>query len=300
MKNARTPRAPIARTLIALAVGLLLAGTPVASRAAGSDPQGRAEPQLPDLRTLQPNGLRLVHDTRSGRTFLRFNNSIINLGPGPLELFGRDAEIVDHRDYPIEGHEAGPHQHVSIYQRITDADGNVLIEPFVGELIHHNQHAHWHLESFSTYEVWAISPQGVTYNLVGANSKVSYCVTDLRPAGPELGFETRPKAGYLSCSGMLQGLTQGWIDTYVSGLARQWVEISGVKDGNYVLRSIVDPEDRIRETDDSNNAAITHFQIVDGQLHWETVRDVLQDVEAVSVDPLEEVQSMIFPHLRRK
>lgn len=299
MKKARVPRKRIVRTLIALAAGLLFAGAP-AGGAAEPAPQERAEPQLPDLRTLQPNGLRLVYDTRSGRSFLRFNNSIINLGPGPLELFGRDIKLVDHRDHPQEGHELGAHEHISIYQRIFDADGKVLIEPYVGELIHHNQHAHWHLESFSAYEVWAVSPQGLTYDLVGANSKVSYCVTDLRPAGSNLGFDTRPKASYLSCSGLLQGLTQGWIDTYVSGLARQWVEVSGITDGNYVLRSVVDPENRVKEADEANNAALTYFQIIDGRLHWEPVDDVLQDEGTISMIPLEEVQALIFPHLRRE
>lgn len=264
------------RALIPVLIVLALI-LPPGSEASGPGDTGKTRPLLPDLRTLQPNGLRLVQDRDNSRAFLRFNNSIINIGPGPLELFGRDIETVDHGADLPEGHEPGPHQHISVYQRIFGTNGQVLIEPFVGEFIHHTQHSHWHLEEFSRYEVWKVRPGGFLYDLVSANAKVSYCVTDLRPAGSSLGFETWPRAGYLSCSGTLQGLTQGWVDTYVSGLARQWVEVTGVQDGSYALRSVVDPNDRILEADETNNAAVTYFQLVDGQLQWEPVRDVLQD-----------------------
>lgn len=257
-----------------LAIVLLVPGGAKADERGQSD---KAQPNLPDLRTLQPNGLRLVRDRRSGRAFLRFSNTIINLGPGPLELFGRDVHLVEHEDPLPEGHNPGPHLHISVYQRVFDDEGNVLIEPFVGELIHHTQHAHWHLEEFSRYEVWRVKPGGILYDLVSANRKVSYCVTDLRPAGLSLGFDSWPRAGYLSCSSDTQGLTVGWLDTYVSGLARQWVEMGGVRDGSYALRSIVDPGDRILEADETNNSAVTYFQLVDGQLQWRPVHDVLQE-----------------------
>lgn len=271
----RTTRRPV-WGLIALFLTLALV-LPLKGQAAGPGDTGKTQPQLPDLRTLQPNGLRLVRDRGSGRAFLRFNNSIINVGPGPLELFGREIETADHGSDIPEGHEAGPHQHISVYQRIFDINEQVLIEPFVGEFIHHNQHSHWHLEEFARYEVWKVRPGGFLYDLVSVNAKVSYCVTDLRPAGPALGFDSRPRSAYLSCSGTLQGLTQGWVDTYVSGLARQWVELTGVEDGSYALRSVVDPTDTILEVDETNNAAVTYFQLVDGQLEWEAVRDVLQE-----------------------
>jgi Lysyl oxidase len=59
----------------------------------------------------------------------------------------------------------------------------------------------------------------------------------------------------------LQGLPVGWGDTYTSGLAGQSIDITGLPDGIYWLRSTADFEDRIDERRDNNNSAKVKIQI---------------------------------------
>jgi hypothetical protein len=51
------------------------------------------------------------------------------------------------------------------------------------------------------------------------------------------------------------GITAGWRDLYMYTLAFQWVDISDVQPGNYQLRSDVDPEGFVDETQETNTPA---------------------------------------------
>ena len=52
---------------------------------------------------------------------------------------------------------------------------------------------------------------------------------------------------------LIQGLTAGWADVYEWNLPGQYLEVTGVPDGYYVLETIADPDDKIVEGDESNN-----------------------------------------------
>jgi hypothetical protein len=51
------------------------------------------------------------------------------------------------------------------------------------------------------------------------------------------------------------GVSGGYRDLYSSNLAFQWVDVSDVQPGTYLLRSEVDPDDIVDETDESNGFA---------------------------------------------
>ena len=63
-----------------------------------------------------------------------------------------------------------------------------------------------------------------------------------------------PDCGY-------QGLTAGWADIYHRDLDCQWVDVTGVPDGRYILQVHVNPARVLRETDYSNNMARTEVCI---------------------------------------
>ena len=52
---------------------------------------------------------------------------------------------------------------------------------------------------------------------------------------------------------MVNGISSGWADVYNWFLADQFIEISGVRDGCYVLKTVVDPNDTVVEADATNN-----------------------------------------------
>src|SRR5205807_1298331 len=50
-----------------------------------------------------------------------------------------------------------------------------------------------------------------------------------------------------------QGIQKGWGDVYDSTLDGQWIDITGVPDGNYTLEMEVNPQHRLPESNYDNN-----------------------------------------------
>ncbi|MCP4890142.1 MAG: hypothetical protein GY904_26510, partial [Planctomycetaceae bacterium] len=56
----------------------------------------------------------------------------------------------------------------------------------------------------------------------------------------------------------------GWTDVYTRGLANQWIDITGIPDGEYWLEVVVDPESQLLESDETNNVTRIIVDITDG------------------------------------
>jgi L-ascorbate metabolism protein UlaG (beta-lactamase superfamily) len=215
---------------------------PALLEALSSTDQDRPSPLLPDLRTLLPSGLRITHSSSEGSTLLRLTNSVWNAGYGPLDLIG----VVD---------PGSSTQYV--VQRILEEDGNYT-EESVGEFIFHSGHNHWHLDSFSVYELWSLQSNGMLDQVVATSGKVSYCLRDIIRSTEA---ERIDRAGFTSCSPTRQGLSVGWTDVYQYYLAGQSIDITGLEDGIYALMSIADPNNLIQESDETNNGVVIYVEI---------------------------------------
>jgi hypothetical protein len=236
--------------------------TPTPSSATVAESDG-VELALPDLITLPPFDLRIVRIPSTGRAILRFSNAIANIGEGPLELVGR-------RTRGVEAYR--------VTQRLYGTHDLVLAEPIIGRIRFHPDHDHYHLDEFARYELWSLTESGAIDELVAVSSKVSYCVMDTDPW-------TAPAAerrGYSSCHPWRQGLSPGWSDNYASHLAGQWLEITDLPSGIYFLRSIADPADQLRESDDFNN---------EGHLLFRMEGDALSPVDPMGVSWLRQEMS---------
>ncbi len=203
-----------------------------------------AEPTLllPDLRTLEPSGLRISRFSSDGTTLLKLTKSVWNGGYGPLELIG----AVD---------TGSGTQHV--IQRILKDDGEYS-EQSIGEFIFHSGHNHWHLDSFSVYELWTLQSNGMLDQVVATSGKVSYCLRDIHRSAEA---EQIDRAGFTSCSPVRQGLSVGWTDVYQYYLAGQSIDITGLEDGTYALMSTADPFNLIQESDETNNGIVIYLEI---------------------------------------
>lgn len=204
---------------------------------------------LPDLQTLPPKDLRLLHDPSTGKILIRFSNSILNSGPGKLELIGTPNQTKDQ---------------ILVSQRVYAADPEIYDEFKVGEFIFHEQHNHWHLEQFAIYEVWSVGERGILEAVVSSGGKVSYCVMDVSRSITDLAEEmiSTPRS-YTHCEGEIQGLSAGWVDIYESHIPGQWVDITSLRDGIYALVSTVNPDHLLHEEDIDNNTAVIYFEIRD-------------------------------------
>jgi hypothetical protein len=105
-------------------------------------------------------------------------------------------------------------------------------------------HGHYHFKQFASYRL--LSLQG---ELVGTGNKASFCLEDVKQWDPKAPRRENPFNCYY------QGLHVGWSDIYDSGLPGQWVDITGVPAGEYVLEVIANPDRVIEEADYTNNTA---------------------------------------------
>lgn len=102
-------------------------------------------------------------------------------------------------------------------------------------------HGHYHFRSFAQYRL--LDSSGA---VVRTGKKVGFCLMDIT----RIDSGANPSASY-TCSN--QGIQAGWADVYSSNLSGQWVDITGVPAGSYVLEIIMDPMNLIDELDESNN-----------------------------------------------
>jgi hypothetical protein len=130
-------------------------------------------------------------------------------------------------------------------------------------------HGHAHFKEYADYRLWTTSgynqwnalraaqPNALPADLLAANpglasqmtegAKRGFCMIDIWDYG-----SSRPKR-YTDCS--FQGITVGWGDVYHQALDGQWIDITGVPDGNYVLEVEVNAERIIQESNYTNNRA---------------------------------------------
>jgi hypothetical protein len=170
---------------------------------------------------------------------------VANRGDGPLEIRPQN--------------DAGSGTTLA-FQRIFTHDEagtwSLAAETEVGTFVFHPKHDHWHLKGFARYEV--VNGRG---KVVRSSGKVSFCLVDsVFVAEPPP--HHAPWAYTGACSqDEVQGISAGWGDVYSWRLPDQSIDITGLPNGRYRLRSTADPFNRIRETDNTNNASVVRFRL---------------------------------------
>jgi hypothetical protein len=90
-------------------------------------------------------------------------------------------------------------------------------------------HGHYHLEGYAVYELLNLNGTPVVLNGRGViGHKQAFCLLDAEKVNPAAG-----PAKY-NCSN--QGISAGWSDVYDASLDCQWIDVTGVPAGNYLLR----------------------------------------------------------------
>ena len=104
-------------------------------------------------------------------------------------------------------------------------------------------HAHFHFAQYGRYRL--LDAAGC---VIARGHKNGWCVIDLEQV-----VSGSPSTGMFSCSNM--GISAGWADVYGAGTACQWVDITDVPPGNYILEATVNPDRVLTESDYGNNTA---------------------------------------------
>jgi hypothetical protein len=235
VRSSRLARRLIVLLVIAIEIGWIAN----AASAAGF-------PLYPDLVTLPPSGL-YVERGANGHYLLRFANTAGNLG-GRLEIA------------------VGPGTR-DLYQNVYDQyiGGTRVVRQRVGsDLIYHPEHNHFHFEGFASYELLKRDSAGYYKATARKGSKTTFCILDstrISNIGPT--YQT-----FSGCGATVQGMSAGWADVYIASLFGQWIDLgsSPLPDGAYAIRSVADPDNRLTEVNDFNNAGLTYFRILNGRV----------------------------------
>lgn len=122
-------------------------------------------------------------------------------------------------------------------------------------------HKHWHFEHFANYNLLTTNGDlvyatngGVGTQVIG--HKVGFCLEDVQPWSPT--------AGPLRYDCGNQGIKKGWADVYAGynyipnypGLPCQYIDITGVAPGEYLLQLIVNPDNLLPESNLANNVTL--------------------------------------------
>ncbi|KAM3625390.1 uncharacterized protein V6R79_011322 [Siganus canaliculatus] len=106
----------------------------------------------------------------------------------------------------------------------------------------HSCHQHYHsMDEFSHYDLLEVS----TGRKVAEGHKASFCLED-----------TTCDFGHLkryACTAHTQGLSPGCYDTYNADIDCQWIDITDIQPGNYILKLQVNPKFLVMESDFTNN-----------------------------------------------
>jgi len=115
-------------------------------------------------------------------------------------------------------------------------------------------HGHYHLNEAMAYELLDKNLQPVKkdgQSVVG--HKQGFCMLDMRKASGSAGERK------YTCTN--QGLSSGWADVYASTLDCQWIDVTGVPAGDYVVKVTVNPGGSLTEVDKTNNSAFIEYSI---------------------------------------
>jgi lysyl oxidase len=228
-------------------------------------PPPTATPLYPNLKTLTPRDLQIRTQTINGTSHkvLRFSNTVWNAGEGRLELRAKTVST-----------SSGKKTRVNQY--VYDNAGGFTSQ-YVGDMVFHSSHNHFHFQDFARYELWTradydnwVASNRAQGQAIKRGTKTTFCIMDTNLVQR---LQNSPSSRfYDSCSPSIQGLSVGWGDTYGYNLPDQWIDLgtSSLPDGDYVLRSVADPNNRLYEStnrsdtgreSEQDNEAVTFFRV---------------------------------------
>ena len=210
------------------------------------------EELLPDLDQAVPAELEIVEEGDSYR--LVFASAVDNVGRGPLLIDGERP-----------GRET---RTMKVRQLVRRTDGGARMRGLPGEIRYAQTetHEHWHLLGFEVYELRAAG-EGT---LVRPSEKTGFCLGDRYETEKGERVEGKPERAVWTdeCGrdqpGLLtlrQGISPGYGDDYDPGLEDQFVDVTNVPPGRYLLVHRTNPERSIEEASYENNAASVLIQL---------------------------------------
>ena len=113
---------------------------------------------------------------------------------------------------------------------VNGGDGDLVVgdptdrrNPYYRWFVYSPCHMHYHISGFSNYQLLNLDR-----TVAAQGHKQAFCLEDL------LKYSNNRSNGYTCRS---QGITSGWGDWYFKQLSGQWIDITGVPEGDYIVHN---------------------------------------------------------------
>ena len=182
---------------------------------------------LPDLVQGAPTGIDVVLDA-SGQHRLVFDSTIGNTGQGPL--------IITAKRTPSA-------KTMTAHQVIRRSDGSRRVLRAVAGVLKFvvaSDHQHWHLMGIDRYELWT----GDASRRLRRDRKQGFCLGDRYQLSPNRRMPHQPRLpafpGHCGKDRpdllkITEGITVGWGDNYPANIEGQFIDVTGIAPGRYLL-----------------------------------------------------------------
>jgi hypothetical protein len=193
----------------------------------------------PNLRAFPAYDIAVVPDSLGGTRAI-FSTLTWNNGDGALELVAGETGT------------AGQ----NVYQRVYLDDGG-FYDHHAGTFDWHVAHNHFH---FGDYALYTLQPVNAPGGSKRTSSKTTFCVMDTNRIDRRLPNAPK-KPNYTACGDLTQGMDVGWGDECGSNLAGQWIDLTGLPDGDYSLTIEADPKNHLVEINENDNTSCVLLRI---------------------------------------
>jgi hypothetical protein len=201
--------------------------------------------RCPDLVMAPPSNMRLARSP-SGRSVLRMQNRIVNVGAGPAELFGQRVSSSELRARQVIADAAGNRRRI-----VTGAELYFKSVPSRGG-------SYWKFKDAARFELWAVDLTAHRTQLVRVGPKHDYCLRDLRRVRFTANVRRHPFFGHCNQRATKRevtlGTSVGWADVYPSTYPDNWIDVTGLT-GCFAVVQRVDPAHHILESNEANNVS---------------------------------------------
>lgn len=219
-------------------------------------------PVLPDIGIRTLRLFSITNPTTgqfAGRKLLKFPAVTANVGDGPLEIHAQRSGTTS-TDWVGTQH-------------VRNTDGSITKlppSPTAGFVFGGDGHNHWHIKDFDSYELFTTDGESLALG-----EKHGFCFEDntsyrdwpgsaKHPASPRYPVYVPPaicNVGQPQATNIMHGLSVGWSDTYPATLPDQAIDITGLPNGDYVVKVTADWQHLWAETNEANNSASARVRI---------------------------------------
>ena len=225
-----------------IALGTAVAGTLAVVVAAVAGGAVTGAELLPDLRQEVPTQVAIRR--KHGHPVLVFRSAVANVGQGPLTLNGRRSR---------------GQRLMDVKQELRRPDGSVVQVPISARMIYQpGWHHHWHVQAFDRFDL----RDPATGARVALSNKVGFCLGGRYQVDPPVpGTPSMPAINH-NCGRSLPGLMRmrmgidiGYADDYAAFVEFQYIDLTGVAPGRYLLAHQADPDGHLLVGDRADDTA---------------------------------------------